>query len=137
MVELLVVAPPYPGIDRCYGLEELTSRDDGLIEARLNLRVNDQVELAERIRMTVVAVRGESVRIGVDAPRTVQIFREEVYEAILRENLAAAQPSEVGESPELSTLRRLGERLLSAPPPEREGDDEQKPSPEEEPSEEN
>ncbi|GEM_PF-448742 len=136
MVELLVVAPPYPGIEQCYGLEELTTRDDGLVEARLHLRVNDQVDLAERIRMTVVAVRGESVRIGVDAPRTVQIFREEVYEAILRENLAAAKPSQVGESPELSTLRRLGERLLSGPTPEREVDDEDKPSPGKEPSEE-
>jgi carbon storage regulator len=36
-------------------------------------------------------VRGEQVRLGIKAPRTVTVHRREIYDAIQRENLMAAQ----------------------------------------------
>ena len=43
--------------------------------------INDDIEIV------VVSVRGESVRLGITAPRDVSVHRHEVYEAIQREKL--------------------------------------------------
>lgn len=49
------------------------------------LRVGDDVEI------TVVEVKGDMVRLGIQAPRTVQVWRKELWEAIVAENLKAAE----------------------------------------------
>ena len=49
------------------------------------LRVGDEVEI------TVVEVKGDMVRIGIEAPRNVQIWRKELWEAIVEENKKAAE----------------------------------------------
>ena len=43
---------------------------------------NEQVVIDEDIVITVVAVRGERVRLGIEAPRGVSVHRREVYDAI-------------------------------------------------------
>jgi carbon storage regulator len=48
------------------------------------LRVGDEVEI------TVVEVKGDMVRLGIQAPRTVQVWRKELWEAIVAENIAAS-----------------------------------------------
>lgn len=40
----------------------------------------------EIIEVTVVDIRGEKVRLGVDAPKSVMVHRKEIYDAIQREN---------------------------------------------------
>lgn len=42
--------------------------------------------------VSIVDIRGDKVRLGVDAPSEVPVHRREVYEAIQRENLRAGQP---------------------------------------------
>ena len=42
------------------------------------------------IEITVVDIRGDKVRLGINAPINVSVHRKEVYEAIKRENRAAA-----------------------------------------------
>ena len=49
------------------------------------LRVGDEVEI------TVVEVKGDLVRIGIEAPRNVQVWRKELWEAIVAENKKAAE----------------------------------------------
>lgn len=49
------------------------------------LRVGDDVEI------TVVEVKGDMVRLGIQAPRTVQVWRKELWEVIVAENLKAAE----------------------------------------------
>ena len=55
-------------------------------------RQRDQsVMIGEDTEVRVIDVRGDKVRLGFVAPRDVSVHRKEVYEAIRRENQAAAQ----------------------------------------------
>ena len=59
-------------------------------------RQRDQtIVIGDSIRVTIVDVRGDKVRIGVDAPRDITVHREEVSEAIQRE-LAEKQAGTTG-----------------------------------------
>ena len=46
--------------------------------------------IGDEVEITIVDVRGDKVRLGINAPRTIQVHRKEVYEAIRRENTEAA-----------------------------------------------
>ena len=48
----------------------------------LTRKVGEQIVIGEDIRVTVVAIRGEKVRLGFTAPDEVPIHREEVYQRI-------------------------------------------------------
>lgn len=54
-------------------------------------RPEEQIRIGEHITVRVLGISGNSVRLGISAPREVPVHREEVYEAIQRENAAAAQ----------------------------------------------
>ena len=54
-------------------------------------RQRDQaIMIGDEIEVTVVDLRGDKVRLGINAPRTVSVHRKEVYEQIRRENQSAA-----------------------------------------------
>ncbi|MDR1943893.1 MAG: carbon storage regulator CsrA [Synergistaceae bacterium] len=57
------------------------------------LRVGDDVEI------TVVEVKGDMVRLGIDAPRNVSVWRKELWLAIVEENRKAAQEAATVEIP--------------------------------------
>ena len=48
----------------------------------LTRRVGESLKLGEDITVTVLGVKGNQVRIGVDAPRDVAVHREEIYNRI-------------------------------------------------------
>ncbi|RZS91394.1 carbon storage regulator CsrA [Motilibacter rhizosphaerae] len=60
----------------------------------LSRRAGESVIIGHDITITVLEVRGDVVRIGIDAPRTVQVHREEVYRELQASNIAAAAPPE-------------------------------------------
>ena len=49
--------------------------------------------IGDDVKITVVDIRGDKVRLGIDAPRHIQVHRQEVYDAIQRENQEAAKLS--------------------------------------------
>ena len=54
-------------------------------------RQKDQtIMIGDDIEITVVDIRGDKVRLGINAPTPIPVHRKEVYEAIQRENRAAA-----------------------------------------------
>jgi len=57
----------------------------------LSRKINEKIIIGEDISVSIIEIRGDQVRIGVDAPKTVKVFRQEVFEAIKAENKAAAQ----------------------------------------------
>jgi carbon storage regulator len=55
-------------------------------------RQRDQsIIIGDNIVVTIVDIRGDKVRLGIDAPTEIPVHRREVYEAIQRENLRASQ----------------------------------------------
>ena len=48
----------------------------------LSRKKNESIVIADQIRITVVEVRGDRVRLGIEAPREIPIHREEVHAAI-------------------------------------------------------
>jgi carbon storage regulator len=57
----------------------------------LSRQREETILIGEDIEITVVDIRGDKVRIGISAPRQVQVHRKEVYETITLENTGAAQ----------------------------------------------
>jgi carbon storage regulator len=57
----------------------------------LSRQRDESIIIGDNIVVTVVDVRGDKVRLGIDAPREVSVHRREIYEAIQRENRQAAQ----------------------------------------------
>jgi len=57
----------------------------------LSRKVNEKVVIGDDITVSIIEVRGDQVRIGIDAPKKVKVFRQEVYDAIKAENKAASE----------------------------------------------
>jgi carbon storage regulator len=55
----------------------------------LSRQRDESIMIGHDIEITIIDIRGDKVRIGVNAPKTVSVHRKEVYEAIERENAAA------------------------------------------------
>ncbi|MBP7264944.1 MAG: carbon storage regulator CsrA [Spirochaetia bacterium] len=57
----------------------------------LTRRLNEKVVIGDGIVVSVVEIRGDQVKLGIEAPRSVKVFRQEVFEAIQEENRQAAE----------------------------------------------
>jgi carbon storage regulator len=53
---------------------------------------DESIMIGDDIVVTIVDIRGDKVRLGIQAPQHVPVHRQEVYEAIQRENRKAAMP---------------------------------------------
>ncbi len=58
----------------------------------LSRRLGESVVIGDDVEVTVLEVRGDVVRIGVDAPRSVQVRRRELVEEVAATNRSAASP---------------------------------------------
>ena len=61
----------------------------------LTRKPRQQIMIGDNIVINVVEVQGENVRIAIDAPREIKIYRGEIYRAIQEENQKAAQKLDV------------------------------------------
>jgi len=52
----------------------------------LSRQRNETIMIGDDVEITVVDIRGDKVRLGINAPRQIQVHRKEVWEAIKREN---------------------------------------------------
>lgn len=57
----------------------------------LSRQRDESIMIGDTIVVTIVDIRGDKVRLGIDAPTEIPVHRQEVYEAIQRENLQAAR----------------------------------------------
>jgi carbon storage regulator len=61
----------------------------------LSRKVDEKVIIGDDIKISIIEIRGDQVRIGIDAPKKVKVFRQEVYDAIKAENKAASNSATV------------------------------------------
>lgn len=58
----------------------------------LTRRINETLCIDENVKVTVLGVKGNQVRIGIDAPRDMPVHRQEIYEKIQREQQGNEEP---------------------------------------------
>ena len=64
----------------------------------LTRRVGETVMIGDDVTITVLGVKGNQVRVGINAPKHVAVHREEIYERIKREQQGAGGSGEGDES---------------------------------------
>lgn len=77
----------------------------------LTRRAGESVMIGSDVVVRVLEIRGDVVRVGVDAPRDVQVHREEVFHAVRAANLEAASAA----APSPAVLAGLRRRPVPAP----------------------
>ena len=82
----------------------------------LTRRVSQSIVIGNDVVVTVLEVRGDQVRIGVSAPRDVDVHREEVFAELQEANRSAASPSK-------DAVAALGALLPVAEPEQQDEDD--------------
>ncbi len=60
----------------------------------LSRKKGQNIIIGDNIEITVVEIKGDMVRIGINAPREVTVHRQEVFDQIKAENQQAMQPSQ-------------------------------------------
>jgi len=78
----------------------------------LTRRTGESIVIGDEVRVVVLEVRGDTVRLGIEAPRSVQVHRAEVYAEVQAANAAA-----VSRVDNLETVATRLQRLARPKPP--------------------
>ncbi len=60
----------------------------------LTRRISESVIIGDEVKITVLGVKGNQVRLGIDAPKTVSVHREEIYQRIQQEKQGGTPAAE-------------------------------------------
>ena len=70
----------------------------------LTRRIGETIMIGDQVTCTVLAVKGNHVRVGISAPRQIEVHREEIYKRVKAQRTQAASEAaaaELAEEPEL------------------------------------
>ncbi len=59
----------------------------------LSRKLNESIIIDDQIKITIVEIRGDKIRLGIEAPKDVIVHRREVYDAIQRQVLIDNSPT--------------------------------------------
>ncbi|WP_051385442.1 carbon storage regulator CsrA [Actinokineospora inagensis] len=85
----------------------------------LTRRTGESVRIGDEVTVTVLDIRGDVVRVGIQAPRSVAVHRDEVYRELRRANEAAARTGEQAAALLSDALRNRGPGHPGPVPPPR------------------
>ena len=57
----------------------------------LSRKIGEVIAIGDQIRITVVEVKGNQVRLGIEAPQDLRIYRQEIYDMVQKENRQASE----------------------------------------------
>ena len=77
----------------------------------LSRQRDESIMIGDNIVITIVDIRGDKVRLGINAPAEIPVHRQEVYDAIQRENLALAGSNRAMRNPWASPMVPVHRRV--------------------------
>lgn len=75
----------------------------------LTRKAGESIVIGDNITVKIVEVDGDQVKLGIEAPRNIEIYRQEIYNQIQKENLLAAGAK--FPALDMEKLRQLGTSL--------------------------
>lgn len=60
----------------------------------LTRKLGEKINIGDDITITLVEIKGTQVKLGIEAPKTIEIHRQEIYERIREENLSSSEISD-------------------------------------------
>lgn len=75
----------------------------------LSRKVDEKIKIGTDITLTIIEVKGDQVKVGVEAPKNVKVFRQEVFEEIQRENKDAASAAPISEEGLSALFKKAGQ----------------------------
>ena len=81
----------------------------------LTRRTGETIRIGDDVTITIAEIRGNTIRLHIDAPRTVRILREEIFQKVATQNAEAAQNTTV----DLADLAGLLQPTLGTSAPAR------------------
>ena len=75
----------------------------------LTRKIDESIIIGDNIKIIVVDIRGDQVKVGIDATREIPVHREEIYAEIQEENLRAAMSGKVANLDKIAGMIRKSE----------------------------
>ena len=63
----------------------------------LTRKVGERIVIGDNIVVTVVGIKGDNIRMTIEAPKEIKIYRGEIFDAIAAENKQAAVPKDIAD----------------------------------------
>ncbi|NIA11663.1 MAG: carbon storage regulator CsrA [Nitrospiraceae bacterium] len=73
----------------------------------LTRKLGESIRISDDIKVSFLGIKGKQIRLGIDAPKDISIYREEIYQTIQRQNILAAGY----DSPDDKKLSHIWDRL--------------------------
>jgi len=74
----------------------------------LSRKAGEKIFIGDKIVLTVIETRGDNIRLAIEAPKDIKIYRGEIYEAIAIENTEAAASTKASALDSLKNIHKEG-----------------------------
>lgn len=81
----------------------------------LTRKTGQKLIIDNQIEVTILEVKGDAVKIGINAPKHIAIYREEIFEEIKKANQDASQGSKTAQSTDLDAAMKLMGKDINKP----------------------
>lgn len=72
----------------------------------LTRKPGERIVIGDNIVVTIIEIKGDNIRVAIDAPKEVKIYRGELYDAIAAENAQAAAPIKLADMDRLKDIHK-------------------------------